>query len=113
MSLYYRRDGTPYPVGMEGTLEWAKDFKNTRLKRVKQTTLRNGLWVSTVWMGLNHSFLDGRPKIFESMVFLNSAIDAKPLDRRMYATEDEAVKGHKALCKEWKDWAYAKEIRDD
>src|SRR3990167_7234062 len=36
--------------------EWAKLLENSEYKRVAETTLPNGKWVSTVWMGLDHNF---------------------------------------------------------
>ena len=67
MTLFYRRDGTPYPEGSEGRLEWCRDFQNR--EPVGYDVLPNGIRVSTVWLGINHNFLGGRPLIFETMLF--------------------------------------------
>lgn len=64
----YRMDGTPYPEGNKGLFEWAEDMKKLD-RRIQQTTLNNGLWISTVWLGLDHNYWGGIPLIFESMVF--------------------------------------------
>ena len=68
MSDYYDRQGNPMTL-----LEWAQrrfeDKDRTATKRVAETTLPNGRWVSTVWLGLNHNYGDGPPLIFETMVF--------------------------------------------
>ena len=70
-------------------------------KRVNETTLPNGLWVSTVWLGLDHRHYDsGPPLIFESMVF-RSEVNLAELTCRRYATELEAAVGHEVLCEQW------------
>lgn len=68
----YRLDGSPYPDTAEGLLEWATDFQDQRGRIVRQETLWNGIWVSTVWLGLDHNFgRSGPPLIFETMAFNN------------------------------------------
>ena len=49
--------------------------------------------VGTVFLGLDHSFGEGPPLLFETMVFGGSLSDA--MDR--YSTWDEAVSGHNAM----------------
>lgn len=60
--------------------------------------------ISTVDLGLDHSFGIGEPLYYETMIFLKENI-FKPLEERKknifedyqerYSTEDEAKKGHK------------------
>lgn len=70
-------------------------------RRVNETTLPNGLWVSTVWLILDHRHDDsGPPLIFESMVF-RSEVNLAELTCRRYATELEAAVGHEVLCEQW------------
>ena len=67
-------------------------------KRVAQDTLPNGRWVSTVWLGLDHSFGDdGPPLIFETMVF-PSEEDFAELWCERYATLEQALEGHARLA---------------
>jgi hypothetical protein len=106
MSDKYRRDGTPYPEGEEGILEWAKDMENPDYKIVKQEVLPNGKWVSTVWLGLDHNFGIGIPLIFETMVFAGKpksqgGEDWAEIDMARYSTEKEALKGHIKMAKKW------------
>ena len=49
--------------------------------------------VSTVWLGMDHSFGDGPPLIFETMVF-GGELDQE-CDR--YTTEEQAQQGHAAM----------------
>lgn len=79
-------------------MEWGKDLMNPKIKIVKQETLPNGYWVSTVWLGLDHRWGKGQPLIFETMVFYQGESD---LDMQRYSTEAEAIVGHKALVKKW------------
>ena len=50
--------------------------------------------VSTVWLGLDHSYDGGPPLIFETMVF-GGGLD---LEMERYSTEAEALAGHAAMC---------------
>lgn len=52
--------------------------------------------VSTIWLGLDHSFCsDGPPLIFETMVFG----DGGPLEQERYSSEADAVRGHHEYVK--------------
>ncbi len=95
MSNYYDRQGKPL-----GVLEWAQMFENPSVKRVAETTLSDGKWVSTVWLGLGHNWGVGPPLIFETMVF-ESKQNMSDLDCERYATEAEAVAGHAAMVERW------------
>lgn len=95
-SGYYDRQG--HPMTLE---EWAQSYKTRGAqKRVAETTLPDGKWVSTVWLGLDHSFGDGPPLIFETMVF-ESQDHLSDLDCNRYSTEAEALAGHAAMVEKW------------
>ena len=96
---YFKRDGTPY-TGKNALLDWGRDMGNPVYKIVKQEELPNGKWVSTVWLGLNHSWNDGSPLIFETMVF-KSKDDYSDEDMERYSTEAEAIEGHKKMVEKW------------
>jgi hypothetical protein len=72
--------------------EWAKVFDNQN-RRVASTA-KNGVTVSTVFLGLDHQYDDGPPLLFETMVFGGG--EDEMMDR--YTTWDEAVAGHKRMC---------------
>ena len=92
---YYDRDGNPIPM-----TEWANLIESKTAQRVAETTIGDA-WVSTVWMGIDHSFGQGPPVIFETMIFrakdatgeLPAAIDDADYQER-YCTEAEALAGH-------------------
>jgi hypothetical protein len=83
--------------------EWAHALNGrTQGREIFQRHLPNGWMVSTVWLGLDHSFAGGPPTIFESMVF--SAVGSKKGDYECerYATLAEALHGHEILCARWR-----------
>lgn len=55
---------------------------------------KGGVQVSTIFLGMDHSFGFGLPLYFETMVF------GGPCDQEMerYATMEEARVGHAAMC---------------
>lgn len=60
-------------------------------------TESNGWLISTVWLGIDHSFGDSTPIIFETMIFRPGADDSPSLDEvycSRYSTENEAMDGH-------------------
>jgi len=83
-------------------LTWARWFEANRETRiVKQGTLPNGLFVSTVFLGLNHRFGPGPPLLFETMVFPREGeYDELGTDR--YSTWVEAEEGHAKMVHKWR-----------
>lgn len=93
-ALYYDREGKPIPF-----VVWGELFNDQEYKVVKQDVFVLGdqpVYVSTVWMGLNHNWMPGRPpKIFETMIF-GGELD---LEQWRYTTEEEALAGHAETCR--------------
>lgn len=96
MSEFYDRHGAP----ITSLLAWADKFETPSYRRIAETTLPDGTWISTVWLGRNHAFGDGPPLIFETMVF-RSPDDLTHLDSERYSTEAEAVAGHQRMVDTW------------
>ena len=96
--IYYRRDGTPYEGGV---IDWARDFESQD-RTVKKSHLWNGLYISTVFMGLDHQYGDGPPLIFETMVFPNEWWTDYHLSR--YSTEAEVLVGHRRAVRRFLWW---------
>ena len=67
MSRYYKLvEKTIVPCTL---IEWSQSFENADARRVARDSINN-LDVSTVFLGLNHSFSDDEsPLLFETMVF--------------------------------------------
>jgi hypothetical protein len=107
---YYDRQGNRLTL-----MEWAKRYEGktgdamTAEKRVAETTLPDGTWVSTVWLGLDHSFGEGPPLIFETMVFPSKDGPLNELDCDRYSTEAEALAGHAAMVERW---AKPRDVKD-
>ena len=90
---YYDRQGNP--LTME---EWAESFRPEN-QRVAATEIGDAT-VSTVWLGLDHSFSDqGPPVIFETMIF------GGEWDNWgwRYATEAGAKAGHERIVQAVRD----------
>lgn len=81
--------------------EWAKLFQDTAKRIVAQQCLKNGIYVSTVWLGLNHNFSGrGRPLIYETMVFPKEG-DGNEMDYQRYFSRRQAEIGHKKMIAKW------------
>lgn len=71
---------------------WAKWYE-TAERRVEHTTITEDIYVSTVFLGLNHNYGSGPPLLFETMVFGG----ARDGDCSRYSTWDEAERGHQEV----------------
>lgn len=94
--MYYDMEGRP--IGME---EYARLFESEE-RIIGRTELPGGCRVSTVWLGLDHSFGTGPPLIFESMVF--GPDTSTDLDMMRYSTREQAELGHSELVTRWTGW---------
>lgn len=83
-------DGTTRPL-RAGELPAVDVQRN----RVAESTVA-GMWVSTVFLGLNHAHFDGPPILFETMVFSNQK-DMSDLACFRYTTKAAAETGHAAV----------------
>ena len=101
MIMYYDKQGQPIvsESDIDACLIWAKLFEDTEYKVLARTELPNGVRISTVWIGIDHSFLtEGLPMIFETMIFGENATQGDEYQER-YATEEEALAGHKTITR--------------
>lgn len=94
---YYDRLGTPISLR-----EWADLMEDRDYKVVKQTLISARFLVSTVWLGLDHSFSwpghERAPLIFETMVFdQGSGEPFMDLEMERYTRESDARHGHERL----------------
>jgi hypothetical protein len=88
-------------------MEWARWFtKANRIVAQEETRFH---WVSTIFLGLDHSWGKGPPILFETMVFERGAEirefggklfpARESVDQWRYASWDDAEAGHKATLK--------------
>lgn len=91
---YILRGREVVPVSL---MEWAAWFATATERHLAKTDVA-GAHVSTVFLGINHSFGGGPPLLFETMVF------GGPLDgeQERYSTFDEAEAGHAAMVEKVK-----------
>lgn len=80
------------PVRCDDLMLWGAWFQEHD-RRVASTRI-HGVWVSTVFLGLDHNFGRGPPVLFETMVF-GGEMDQ---EMRRYRTWDEAERGHREMC---------------
>jgi hypothetical protein len=66
LGLYILDGKMPKPV--RDLFAWGRWFASAD-RRVAETKLTNGSWVSTVFLGMDHSHGHGPPLLFETMIF--------------------------------------------
>lgn len=92
---YYGRDGRPISL-----LEWSDLHADFNYKVVVRT-YTNHAFISTVWLGMDHGWLeDSRPLIFETMIFPRRRRDkhAPWADwQGRWSTEKEARQAHETI----------------
>lgn len=89
--LHYRLKGK-FPVEERNMLRWARSRGGH--KSLKRTYIGD-IYVSTVFLGINHSFLDSLPVLFETMVFGG---EHNHYQERYY-TYKQAIHGHNTAVK--------------
>lgn len=92
--IYYILEGTktrPEPDRMAWAL-WMNEFEN----RVVQQTTIGDVFVSTVFLGIDHSLLgNGPPILFETLVNGGNYYDNEIVER--YTTYEDAERGHRRI----------------
>lgn len=87
---HYVLDGhEPKPVDLMTWARWFEKHENRRVAKWEE----GGIEVSTVFIGIDHSFGDGPPLLFETMVFGGPLAD----EQERYSTWAEAESGHAAM----------------
>ena len=94
---YYNMDGKPISMW-----DWAMGIELRQDRHVGDTYMRirgHGYRVSTVLLGLDHSFRPGGPPIiFETMVFMDGDMGGLDVTER-YCTKAQAKAGHRRICR--------------
>ena len=89
MSEWYDPDGNPLSDVEART--WSNREPGGMWDREHLSTEVEGGHVSTVWLGLDHSYDEGPPLIFETMAFCDGPLDQ---EQRRYQTREQARAGH-------------------
>lgn len=82
------------PKMVDDVKEWADWFEKAK-RQVALTKLRSGVRISTVFLGIDHSFGLGTPILFETMIFGGKHNDYQA----RYTTWDDAEAGHRKAVK--------------
>ena len=80
-------------------LERCSAIESARAERWQVKTDLGDVWVSTVFLGLDHAYVAGPPVVYETMVFRSGDFDDLDCDR--YHTRAEAEAGHAAMVAKW------------
>lgn len=95
MDLYVLDDAGD-PRKARDVFEWAGWYETSDEQRIVKQTELGGVLVSTVFLGIDHSFRPGSiPTLFETMVF-GGDLDGW---QERYATRTGALDGHEAAVK--------------
>lgn len=93
MSDKYILDEEGNAVPEHDLLKWAAWFEDATNRVVAKDSFGK-IKVSTVFLGLDHSFDEGEPILWETMVF-GGELDQE-MDR--YGSLEDAKEGHKKMC---------------
>lgn len=100
----YILDERGNPKEVDNILEWADWFEKADRTVAKDEF--NGIMVSTVFLGIDHSFGNSeKPVLYETMIFGLKEEDSEYQER--YATKVEALAGHERAIR------YAKKVLND
>lgn len=115
---YYTIEGRPIEGLEEGRQYFVNLFDGADSKykrRIAHTILSNGLYISTIFLGVNYGFGAGRPLLFETMAFIQPTAKQKKLWKNdpqgakkklfsggdiaceRWSTREEALVGHNAI----------------
>jgi len=92
LHLWYDRQGQPLDADTANRLLGNMEYARVARTRITSASDPDTEWdVSTVWLGVNYSFGEGPPIIFETMVFGSGDGDQY---MQRYSTEEQARAGH-------------------
>jgi len=96
---YYILDADRRVVPARDVIEWGAWFENLANRRVAATHFECGVFVSTIFLGIDHRFDDsGPPLVFETMTFELSMDGGDDFQFR-YSSWDDAVAGHAGVVR--------------
>lgn len=99
LGLYVLAADGRTPVHEPDGVAWSRWFETSgEARRVARTEIAGLGSISTVFLGIDHAFREGRPVLFETMSFLGGD-DGEAFFAR-YHTWAEAEAGHAAIVRE-------------
>lgn len=87
----YDEDNIPFKANIVTAAKWLTDDK----KIIRRDTI-NGHLISTVFLGLDHSWGEGPPLLWETMIFAEGFKGNNEFEdyQERYSSYDEALIGH-------------------
>ena len=85
------------PIVVEDSREWAQWYE--KADRIVAKTTINDIGISTVFLGIDHSWNSDIPVLFETMVF-RGKLDG---EQERYTTWEDAESGHKRMVQKVKE----------
>jgi hypothetical protein len=82
------------PVAEPDFFKWAAWFERSGDERRVAQTVVGDVCVSTVFLALDHSFGEGPPVLWETMIFRAGRAE----EMRRYTSRADAVRGHEELA---------------
>jgi hypothetical protein len=92
MSDKYVQDAQGNPVRCDDLMQWAASFEQAASRTIARDEIGEVL-ISTVFLGLDHSFHGGPPVLWETMIF-GGALDQ---EQERYTSRAHALTGHAAM----------------
>ena len=89
---YIEENGQPVPCNdIHRASAWLYGPGGEERRRVRETLIGDdGVFVSTVFLGLDHAFGGATPVLYETMIFGGQHDEYQ----RRYTTKDDAIAGH-------------------
>ena len=104
----YVLDANGDPVPEPDLFKWGA-WMQAADRRVARTQVTAEVWVSTVFIGLDHNYFDrGPPHLFETVIFHGPLHQAQ----WRYSTRAQALAGHLEACELARDRELTKELED-
>lgn len=81
-------------------MDWAQWMQDADRQLAETFFGDRAIRVSTVFLGLDHSFGRGAPVLWETMVFVEEGVTIEGIDGYMdrYTSRQDALQGHEAIC---------------
>ena len=89
-------------VQIDDVIEWEQWFEEAD-RHVAYKDIAEGIYVSTIFLGLDHQCGNGPPLLFETMVFWDANKENNNYMER-YSTWHEAEQGHERVCALVRAW---------
>lgn len=85
-------NGNPKPI--DDVLAWGSWLETTD-RQVAEDFVDNRIRVSTIFLGLDHSWDEGPPVLWETMLFGDEGAPFQQGEQMRYRSREDALKGHK------------------